>query len=71
MKSVSYIPNRTVNNAVPTTHSRNCEAAMRHGVKKALRWSVRVGARPSIAQRRSLTVRVVIHQLPNASATTA
>ena len=68
MKSVSYMPYRTVNNVVPTAQSSNWAIATRHGVENALRWSARVGGLPSMAQRRSLTVRRVIHQLPNASA---
>ena len=56
MKRVSYRPYNAVSTAIPTPHSVRFATAIRHGIRNALRWSVRSGSL-AMAQRSCLTVR--------------
>ena len=68
MNLVSCSPYSVVSSAVPTPHRMRCAFATRHGARKVLSWSSRVGFRSSIAHRSALTVRRVIQKVPSTSA---
>ena len=70
MNAVSASPYSVVKSAVPIPNKTSWIFATRHGARKVLRWSSRVGVRSSIDHRSALTVRRVIQNVPNTRART-